>query len=234
MQTLRSFALLLLLAAPLAIAEPAPQQTGAPAEINSRYVAPDIDVDLWVERFEGESREVFTARKAVLKATGVKAGDRVADIGAGTGLYTRLFAEAVGANGWVYAIDIAPAFLQHINENATKAGFDNVTAVLGQVDSIALPADSVDLAFICDTYHHLEQVEPMLASMHRALVPGGRMIVIEFERIPGTSRPWIVDHVRAGKEVFRAEIEAAGFTFVEEVEIEGFVENYFHIYEKPK
>ena len=234
MQTLRSFALLLLLAAPLAIAEPAPQQTGAPAEINSRYVAPDIDVDLWVERFEGESREVFTARKAVLKATGVKAGDRVADIGAGTGLYTRLFAEAVGANGWVYAIDIAPAFLKHINENATKAGFDNVTAVLGQVDSIALPADSVDLAFICDTYHHLEQVEPMLASMHRALVPGGRMIVIEFERIPGTSRPWIVDHVRAGKEVFRAEIEAAGFTFVEEVEIEGFVENYFHIYEKPK
>jgi predicted methyltransferase len=85
----------------------------------------------------------------------------------------------------------------------------------------------VDVAFICDTYHHLEAVEPMLASIHRALASGGELIVIEFERIPGKSRQWILDHTRAGKDVFRAEIEAAGFIFVEEVKIPGFVENYF-------
>ena len=61
---------------------------------------------------------------------------------------------------------------------------------------------------------------------------GGRLVVIDFDRIPGKSRQWILDHTRAGKEVFRAEIEAAGFEFVEEVKIPGFVENYFLKFEK--
>ena len=58
-------------------------------------------------------------------------------------------------------------------------------------------------------------------------------MIVDFERIPGTTREWLLDHVRAGKEVFRAEIEAAGFTFVEEVEISGFEENYLLIFKKP-
>ena len=226
----RSLTVLLVLVAPFAVADDLQQEDsgpGAESHLNSHYVDPDLDVEEWVERFEGESREVFAERHAILKATGVQAGDRVVDIGAGTGLYTRLFAQAVGGKGWVHAVDISTGFLQHINETATAAGLDNVTSVLGRVDSISLPADSVDLAFICDTYHHLEAVEPMLASIHRALGPGGRLIVIEFERIPGESREWILDHTRAGKEVFRAEIEAAGFVLVEDVEIDGFVENYF-------
>jgi predicted methyltransferase len=223
----------LILAALLVCGTPfSAQVTGADSHLNDTYVDPDLDVQTWVERFEGESREVFVARHAVLKASGVEAGDRVADIGAGTGLYTRLFAEAVGETGWVHAVDISTAFLQHINRTTAESGMNNVTAVLGQLDSITLPPDSVDLAFVCDTYHHLEQVGPMLASIRRALVSKGRLIVVEFDRVPGKSRQWILDHTRAGKEVFRAEIEAAGFTFVEEVEIPGFVENYFLKFEK--
>ena len=203
-------------------------------ELNRTYVDPSLDVETWVQRFEGESREVFSARREVLKASGIKAGERVADVGAGTGLYTRLFAEAVGKTGWVYAVDISTAFLSHINETVARTGLDNVTAVLGQVDSIALPAESVDVAFVCDTYHHLEAVEPMLASVRRALAPGGRLIVVEFDRVEGKSRPWILDHVRAGKDVFRAEIEAAGFVFSREVVIDGFAENYFIVFDKKK
>ena len=67
----------------------------------------------------------------------------------------------------------------------------------------------------------------MLASIHRALVPGGVLVVIDFDKIPDVSSDFIMSHVRAGKEVFRGEIEAAGFTFVEEVEISGLEENYF-------
>jgi len=59
------------------------------------------------------------------------------------------------------------------------------------------------------------------------LRPGGELIVVDFERIPGETRKWLLDHVRANKQTFRAEIEAAGFEFVEEVQIEGLVENYF-------
>ncbi len=198
-----------------------------PAELNRRFVDPQADVDEWIRIFESESREVFDAREDVTRASGIRAGDRVADIGAGTGLYTRIFAEIAGQKGWVYAVDIGPAFLEHINRTSAEAGLNNVTAVLGRLDSIGLAPGSIDVAFLCDTYHHLELVEPMLASIHSALAPGGRLVVVDFDRIPGQSREWILDHVRAGKEETRAEIEAAGFTFVEEVEIERFEENYF-------
>jgi predicted methyltransferase len=209
-----------------------PVVKGAPAKLNERFVDPELQVDTWVERFEGESREVFAARHEVLSATEVAVGDRVVDIGAGTGLYTQLFAEAVGEKGWVYAVDISPPFLVHINRKAAEVGLANVTTVLGHVDSIQLPPASVEHAFVCDTYHHLEAVEPMLASIHRALVSGGQLVVIDFDRIPGQSREWILDHVRAGKGEFRAEIEAAGFVFVEEVEIPAFEENYFIKFKK--
>ena len=209
-----------------------PTVTGAPAELNRRFVDPELDVDRWVETFEGESREVFAARHAVLRATGVHLGDRVADVGAGTGLYTRLFAEVVGKKGWVHAVDIGPGFLQHINRTSAEAGMANVTAVLGRVDSVTLPPDSVDLVFICDTYHHFEAVEPMMASIRRALVRDGRLVVVDFERIPEQSRPWVLDHVRAGKDDTRLEIEVAGFSFVEEIEIPGFEENYFLVFKK--
>jgi len=230
----RTAAALLLTLAPITAAASAeePAVTGAPAELNRRFIDPELDVDTWVERFEGESREVFAARHDVLRATGVRTGDRVADIGAGTGLYTRLFAEAVGKDGWVYAVDIGPNFLLHINRTVSEAGLANVTAVLGRIDSVALPPESVDLAFLCDTYHHLEAVEPMLASIHRSLARDGRLVVVDFERIPGQSREWVLDHMRAGKDEFRREIEAAGFAFVEEVEIPGFEENFFLEFKK--
>src|SRR5690606_28394541 len=89
-----------------------------------------------------------------------------------------------------------------------------------------LPKASIDVIFVCDTYHHFSHPESTLASLHRALRPGGRLVVVDFERIPGVSREWLLDHVRAGKEVFRAEIEAAGFVLDREVEIAGLEENY--------
>lgn len=77
--------------------------------------------------------------------------------------------------------------------------------------STKLPANSIDLAFICDTYHHFEYPAPTLASLHRALRKGGEIYLIDFKRIEGESSDWIMKHVRAGEEVFTAEIEAAGF-----------------------
>jgi len=193
--------------------------------INDRFLSPELDVDRWVETFEGESREVFSARHEVVEQCELRPGQRVADIGAGTGLYARLFAEATGEAGWVYAVEISTRFLEHINQEST--GKANITAVLGKEDSVQLPPSSIDLAFLCDTYHHFEYPKATLRSIHEALAPGGNLVVIDFERIPGESRGWTLDHVRAGKDVFRKEIEAAGFEFVEEKKIAGFQENYF-------
>ena len=194
--------------------------------INDRFLDPALDVSEWLGRFEIESREVYSGRERVLAACRIKPGMTVADIGAGTGFYSRLFSEAVGESGRVFAVDIAVPFLDHIKKQSGQDGIDNITTVLCTDRSATLPPESIDVAFTCDTYHHFEYPKLTLASIHRALKPGGSLVVVDFDRIPGESREFILGHVRAGKEVFRAEIIEAGFRFVDEVEIPTFVENY--------
>ncbi len=194
--------------------------------INDRFIDPTLDIQEWLGRFEIESREVFAARERILRICNVTPGMAVADIGAGTGFYSRLFSSEVGDIGWIYAVDISPRFLEHINQQAENDGVENITCVLGTARSVRLPPNSVDLAFICDTYHHFEYPQSTLTSIRRALKPGGTLIVIDFERIPGVSSEFILGHVRAGKDVFRQEIVAAGFRFVDEVDVPVFQENY--------
>lgn len=202
--------------------------------INRSFLDPDMDVETFLDRFEVESREVFAARQRVLDICDIKPGMRVADVGAGTGFYSRLFAAATGPDGWVYAVDLSPQFAAHINEQAQASGVENLTTVLCTDRSVRLPPDSVDRVFICDTYHHFEYPQKTLASIYQALKPGGVLIVIDFERIPGVSREFILGHVRAGKDVFRGEIEAAGFRFEKEVEVAAFRENYLLRFQKPR
>jgi intracellular sulfur oxidation DsrE/DsrF family protein len=91
---------------------------------------------------------------------------------------------------------------------------------------VDLPPTSIDVAFVCDTYHHFEFPEKTMRSIHRALKPGGRVIVIDFHRIPGTSSDWVLNHVRAGQDVVEKEIASCGFKKTDEVK-ELLKENYF-------
>lgn len=199
--------------------------------INDPFKNPDVEK--YKNTFEGESREVYLHREKIVAACGLKPGMVVADVGAGTGLHTRLFAKAVGDDGQVYAVDIAARFLAHIQKTAREAKLRNVTPVLCNEDSVDLPKGSVDVAFVCDTYHHFEFPHRTLASLYRAIKPGGRLIVIDFKRIPGVSSDWTMNHVRAGQEVVEKEIAAAGFTKSEEVK-DLLKDNYFVIFTRSK
>lgn len=212
---------------------PAAEQSVNPG-INDPYLREDVDPDAWAQRFEVESREIYAHREDIADALALRPGDRIADVGAGTGFFVPLFARRVGPQGAVYAVDIVPAFIKHIDRRARAAGLEQVKPWLCSEDSVDLPPESVDTVFICDTYHHFEYPRSSLASIHAALSPGGELFVIDFERIPGVSRDWILQHVRAGKETFRAEIEAAGFEFVEEPNIRGLEENYALRFRKPR
>ncbi|MCH2181626.1 MAG: methyltransferase domain-containing protein [Mariniblastus sp.] len=214
-----------------AASEMAGEQSVKPG-INQGFKDPDLDVDKMVERFELESREVYVARHEVIEACAIKPGSKVADVGSGTGLFTRLFAKSVGPSGWVYAVDIAPRLVEHVVKQSAAQGLENITGVVCAENSIGLPANSVDLVFVCDTYHHFEFPKSTLASISRALRPGGRLIVIDFERIEGQTRQWLLDHVRAGKATFRAEIQDAGFSLVDEKSLDDFQENYFLVFRK--
>lgn len=203
-----------------------------PTDINKDFLDPNMDVQRWIDRFELESREIYAGRQSILKATGVKPGQRIADIGAGTGLFTKLFAEATGPSGWVFAVDISPNFIEHIRTQLDKSDIHFASPVLSSQKSITLPPNSIDLAFVCDTYHHFEFVPETVQSIYSALVDGGTLVVIDFERIPGKSRQWVIEHVRGDKSRFREEIEAGGFEFVEEVTIPEFEENYLLKFKK--
>lgn len=203
-----------------------------PGDLNRPFLDPAMEVATFVDRFETESREIAHRRDAIAGALGLKQGMAVADIGAGTGLFMAPFASAVGPAGRLYAVDISPPFIDHLRQRALQGGYSQVVPVLCTDRSCGLPAASIDLAFVCDTYHHFDHPADTLASLFQALRPGGALVVVDFERIPGVSRQWTLDHVRAGKEVFRAEIEAAGFSFVREEQV-GLAENYMIRFLRP-
>jgi ubiquinone/menaquinone biosynthesis C-methylase UbiE len=215
-----------------AIAQP-PAAPAKPADVNAPFLDPKLDPESWVEKFEVESREVFAARDAILGAVGLQPGDRIADVGAGTGVFLGPFAAAVGPTGRVYAVDISPRLVEFVERRIDEEKLANVAVVLSTEDSTKLAAGCVSHVFVCDAYHHFGKYPEMLASIRQALVPGGEFVVVDFERIPGVTREWLLDHVRADKETVREEIEAAGFEFLGEVEVPAFKENYLLRFRRP-
>lgn len=213
------------------VTSPAQEESVRPG-INANFLDSDVDPEQWVDRFEVESCEVFRCRRAIVEAVGLEKGDRVADIGAGTGLFTMLFADEVGDEGWVYGVDIAMPFVARIGELADQRGLTNITPLLGGERNVRLAPESIDVAFVCDTYHHFEYPQSMLASVRQTLRPGGRLVIVDFERLPGQSSEWVLGHVRAGSDIVRQEIQTARFQFVRETDIEGLEENYFMVFKK--
>ncbi|MFZ9089740.1 MAG: class I SAM-dependent methyltransferase [Planctomycetaceae bacterium] len=192
------------------------QQESVRPGINDSFRDPDPQK--FAARFEVESREVFAKRVEIVAELGLKPGMVIADVGAGTGLFTREFAAKLGRDGRVLAVDISKNFLEHIRRTTREKGLLNVETVLCSDDSTKLPQDSVDAVFICDTYHHFEYPAKTMTSVRKALKPGGKVYVIDFHRIEGKSSEWTMNHVRAGQEVFEAEILEAGFRRVRQVE----------------
>lgn len=132
----------------------------------------------WLERPERMEEE---RPDRVLAALELKPGMAVADIGAGSGYYSWRIAERVGARGTVYAVDIQPEMVRLLQRQMTQRGAANVEAILGAPTDPRLPAGALDLALMVDVYHELEYPYEMLASITRALKPGGRLVFVEFK-----------------------------------------------------
>jgi ubiquinone/menaquinone biosynthesis C-methylase UbiE len=205
------------------------QEKSVKPGINDPFKNPDVQK--YAKTFEGESREVFVQREKIVAACKLKPGMVVADVGAGTGLFTRLFAPAVGPKGKVIAVDISEQFLDHIAKTCKAANITNVETLKCSDVSSELPVNSVDLVFICDTYHHFEYPMRTMASVHKALRPGGRVVLVDFHRVPGKSSDWVLGHVRAGKEVVVKEVVEMGFKVAHE-DKELLTDNYLVVFEK--
>jgi len=215
------FSILLLLLPGLAVANVTEQNVNP--TINQSYR--NAEFQDWLGIFERAGREVYDKRHAVVQALNLKPGMDIADIGAGTGFYSLLFARKVGKAGNVFAVDVTDDFILNINRRALEQNLKNIHGVIStQKDTLLVPA-SIDMAFVCDTYHHFEYPRTMLASIHRALRAGGELIIIDFIKNRDVSSNWVMSHVRADKEKVIQEIEQAGFKLQSEEEI--LKTNYF-------
>ena len=194
--------------------------------INESFLDPALEVERFTERFEIESREVFSQRHAITAALDLKPGQRVADVGSGTGLYLEFLSQGVGPAGEVIAVEISQPFVEHLDERIRSLELENVRTHLCSERSIDLPPGSVDLVYICDTYHHFEYPRSVMGSIREALSPGGEVVIIDFHRILGVSSDWIFGHVRANQIQVISELNQFGFDLVGELDGPELVENY--------
>lgn len=207
---------------PLAAQQPPSKRV--PPGINDTWRSERIDP--LIDRLEVESREVYLHRNDIAALVGPPPGAAIADVGAGSGFMSLLFARLVGPQGKVYAVDINAKMMGHVAQEAAEQGLRNVETVVCDDRSTKLPRNSVDIVFICDTYHHFEHPESTMRSIAQALRPGGQVVLVDFKRKPGFSPEWILGHVRAGKEVFAQEIIDAGFRLANDHPMEFLPQNY--------
>lgn len=200
-------AMALLLAAGVTLAGLRAQSPGR-HPVSGRVIAPVMGVGGagWLERPEREREE---APSIAIRALGLKAGQIVADIGAGSGYYTQRMADAVGPTGKVYATDIQPGMLDILRRRVARAGLTNVELILGTVDDPKLPASTLDLALMVDVYHELSEPQMFVRRLRAALKPTGRLVLLEFRK-EDPSVPIRPEHKMSIAEV-KAELEPEGF-----------------------
>jgi predicted methyltransferase len=168
----------------------------------------------WLERPEREQEE---KPDEVIKAMGLKPGDVVADIGCGTGYFSRRMARAVAPQGKVYAVDIQPEFLDMVKEYCEKENVTNVIPILGDEDDPKLPKGGLDWILLVDVYHEFQQPKPMLEKMLESLKPDGQVALIEYRLLGDTAQHIKVEHRMSVRQVLD-EWQPAGFELVDLLE----------------
>lgn len=148
-------------------------RSAAAGQIGSRPAAE------WIPHLEEASRVAGLKIDEVVKIIGVRPGMVVADIGSGSGVFTRPFAKATGAGGKAIAVDIDTALLSYISERANKEGIKNIQTHLAVPDDAKLTPASVDVAFFHDVLHHIEHRDVYMKNLAKYIKPNGRIVIIE-------------------------------------------------------
>ena len=181
-----------------------------------------------IATMERAERDEWQKPDEVVKALELKNGDFVADIGAGTGYFSRRLALAVAPAGKVYAVDIASDILGYLQERAARENLHNIVTVLSHPDDPLLPANSLDLAFFCDTTHHIEQRVNFYRKLLPAVKAHGRLAIIDYPP-DSPHAPHKPDQLVPRSQVI-SEAEQAGFKFVRDFKFLPY--HYFLIFEK--
>jgi predicted methyltransferase len=172
------------------------------------------DPAAYIAALDDPARDAYQKPDEVLKALALRQGEVVADIGSGSGYFTLRFARAVGDTGRVYAVDVSPDMIRHLNHRLRDAGVRNVVPVLADPDDPLLPDASVDRFVIIDTWHHIEDQPKYLALLKRMLKPGGQVVHIDFQKRDLPVGP--PTGMKIARDDLVRQMEAAGFRLMAE------------------
>lgn len=182
--------------------------------------------DEWIKTLDSPNRVAGLKIDEVIARLKPAPGQVIADLGAGTGLFALPFAAAVAPGGRVYAVEVEQGLVEYVAQKGRAQGLTNLQAVEGKFDDPNLPSRDVDLAFIHDVLHHIENRETYLRNLKAYLKPDGRIAVIDFipERGGHKGQP----ELQVSREQADALMAQAGFTPIERFEL--FDEKWFVVY----
>lgn len=165
--------------------------------------------------YEGFNRDKWQQPEQVIQTLNLEPGDRVADLGSGSGYFTFRLADAVGLAGRVYAVDIDAAMNADLAERVQEQGYQNIEVILATPGDPGLSENSIDLIFSSNTYHHLENRAAYFANLRQYLRPEGRIAIIDF-----SEESWLghlIGHYTSSK-VIQRELQEAGYTLEQELD----------------
>jgi arsenite methyltransferase len=175
------------------------------------------DIKQYLERLDSEERDQHQKPRQVIDALNLKPGLTVADLGSGSGYFTRRFIEAVTETGKVYAVDVEPEMLKYTEESIVHMHRSySVEFILARPDNPKLPYGSIDLLFVCNTYHHLEERAKYFSDTKSSLKPGGRIAIIDFYHDERSGELGFPKHHLVPRETVIAELTEAGYRLVRE------------------
>jgi arsenite methyltransferase len=171
------------------------------------------DAKAYIAALEDPKRDAYQKPHEVITALDLKPSQVIADIGAGSGYFSFRFAHHVGS-GRVYAVDISPDMILHMNRRIRETGMTNLTTVLAPPDDPLLADTSLDFVFICDTWHHVEKQGEYLAKLKKMLKPGGQLVMIDFQKRELPVGPPL--EMKIAREDLVRQLEEAGFKLLKE------------------
>ncbi len=171
-------------------------------------------LDQYIELLEDPGRDEWQKPDSVVQALELHSPQVVADIGAGSGYFTLRLARVVAPRGMVYALDIDQGMINHLRQRLAKEKIQNVRTLLVPPHDPLLIDGSLDLAFICNTYHHLEYRDVYLRKLRKALKPEGRVVIVDFYKREGipVGPPM---SMRLSEETVEEELRGAGLEVTE-------------------
>ncbi len=186
------------------------------------------DAETWAKRFEKPERNALQRPASVIKALDLKQDTIVADIGSATGYFPVRFARAL-PKGRVYGIDIEKSMVDYLNKRAKREGLPNLSSILGKPDDPKLP-EPVDVVFICNTYHHIEDRQVYFEKLKKNLRAGARLVIVDF--IKGELPMGPPDQMKLAPDELISELSAVEYRLVQKFEILPY--QYFLIFQLVK